>query len=862
MTTLLGIDGNSLLFRAFYAIPPLSAPDGRPTNAVYGFLGMLARLLREVMPTHTAVAFDLPQPTRRHLAFEGYKAGRAQAPEELIGQFALVKDVLRAMGIAVLEVPGFEADDILGDLARHTEEARGKAILVSGDRDVFQLVSDRVSVYYTKRGITDIDIMTPETVTEYLGVPPEKAPELKALMGDNSDNIPGVPGIGPKTAVKLLAQFGTLENVLANAANAPGKKVQAALAEYADQARLCLSLATIDRTIEAIDGADLAYNGLNGTKTDEFLAALGMKSLHKRLAPLFNGEDADSAPAQPAAQESMPVQTTDQAAALLAYAQAAGRLAVHWDEQGLTLFYPGQPVLACSFMRSLAEPGMDSAAVLAALAPVFENEAIQKVMYDAKACAHALAAQGIALNGEADDAMLLCYAADARQGADTLGEQCIALGLTADGERAHAGHLWALFTQTAQQAEQDGVYSVYTELEKPLWRVLFEMEQRGFKIDLKTLGAMSEQYSRQIAALESEIQALAGHPFNLNSPKQLGVVLFEELGLPVKRKTKSGYSTDAAVLEELRDEHPIVDLMLRYRALAKLKSTYLDGLRAVADRDGVVHTRFTQNVTATGRISSAAPNLQNIPVRSEDGREIRRAFVPSAPGRVLVAADYSQIELRVLAHIANEQRMIDVFRVDGDIHTATAARVYGVEQAQVTKQMRANAKAVNFGIIYGISDFGLARNLRISRTEAAQIIREYRQTYPQIDLYMTECVRRGKEKGYVETLLGRRRYLPDLNTNNFNRRSFAERAAMNAPIQGTAADLIKKAMIEVNRALAAEVPDAHLILQVHDELIVDCAQADAEKTAAILARCMEGAAAFSVPLKADAHWGENWIEAK
>lgn len=861
MPKLLAVDGNSLMHRAFHALPLLTDEQGRYTNAVFGFMGMLIRLLKEETPEYAAVGFDLHGPTFRHEKFDAYKAGRKKTPEELVPQFDLTKEALRAMGVAVLERQGFEADDILGTLARMSREAGMEALLVTGDRDSLQLVGDGVQVLYTKRGISDTDRMDAQAVEQKLGVPPERVPDLKGLMGDSSDNIPGVPGVGEKTATRLLKQFGTLENVLAHADEAGGKKLCESLRVYADQARMSMDLATIDQHIpEGFDWQTLRFSFPKEQEIAPKFTELGFVTLLRRMGmkPM-----AVQGQAPVAAEEEIVVQACADAQTLLAYVQGKQRVALWMDAHVLQFAVDADHVASLPIQQTLLDTeGVEPRQALLTAAQLLRDPNVEKIVYDAKQWAHMLAEEEAMLCEPCEDCMLLQYVADSAKGQWGLQRQCEAAGLIAPDEAPNAAHLWRLYEKLTVATRKEGTYAVYGDIERPLWRVLFAMERRGFRVDLQQLGQSSQAYGERLQQIETEVVEMAGHPFNLNSTKQLGEVLFDELKLPVIKKTKSGYSTDAAVLEQLSGAHPIVDLMLEYRKLSKLKSTYLDGLQTVADAQGVVHTRFTQNVTATGRISSMEPNLQNIPVRTEMGREIRRAFVPSAPGRVLVAADYSQIELRLLAHMADETHMIDVFLHGGDIHASTAAQVFHVPLCEVTGQMRSAAKAVNFGIIYGISDFGLARNLKISRKEAADTIETYLHNYQKIGAYMQACIDFGKENGYVETLFHRRRYVPELASKNYNQRSFGERVAMNAPIQGTAADLIKAAMICVERELAQRTPQAKLILQVHDELIVDCPASDAEQVKEIVTDCMQNIMQLRVPLLAEAKSGQNWLEAK
>ncbi len=861
MPSLLAIDGNSLMHRAFHAIPLLTAADGRYTNAVYGFMNMLVRLLKEENPSHVAVAFDMHGPTFRHDTYADYKAGRLKTPEELVGQFDILKHVLDAMNVSVLEVEGFEADDILGTLSQCASDAGMQAILVTGDRDALQLVNDHTIVIYTKRGISDTERLDAQGVLDKLGVVPERVADLKGLMGDNSDNIPGIPGVGPKTAVRLLNEFGNLDNVLAHASEAGGAKLCESLTIYADQARMSRALGAITTDMQCLPSLDDLKLSLNVDKAENMLRELNMTSLLGRLRALKGPEATGSAvPKQPEQSQTV-VRKLDDIASLIHEIQDAQKLAIYMDEDGISICKNASQSYALSFAKTLLDKGLDESEVLPGLSQIFTNPACEKILYDSKTLRHRLSNYGLSLCDPIQDVMLMAYVEDTNRGQDGLIKQCQDHQIT--GEKADATMLWQLCETIFNRLAKEDTLCVYTDIELPLCSVLFNMEQRGFSIDLSVLETLNDAYGKQIDELQKEAERLAGYSFNLNSPKQVGTLLFEELHLPAMRKTKSGYSTDAATLEALADEHPIVNKLLEYRKLSKLKSTYLDGLANIANRKtGKVYTRFMQNVTATGRISSIEPNLQNIPVRTDVGREIRRAFVPSAPERVLVAADYSQIELRLLADLANEAHMIEVFLQGGDIHTATAAKVFGLAYEEVDKQQRNASKAVNFGIIYGISDFGLARNLGITRAQANKIISDYMETYPHIEAYMKSCVDFAKEHGYVQTLFKRRRYIPELNSKIYSVRAFGERAAMNAPLQGTAADIIKAAMIRVEQQLNERIPDAKLILQVHDELIVDCRQKDVDGVSEIVRDCMENVIALQVPLSVEIGVGDNWLEAK
>ncbi|MDR0928578.1 MAG: DNA polymerase I [Oscillospiraceae bacterium] len=841
---LIAVDGNSLMHRAFHAIGDLDDAHGNPTNALYGFAGMLLKVLLDRQPTHLAVAFDMHGPTFRHERYADYKGTRPPTDERLRPQFPRVKALLRAMGAQVIEVPRYEADDILGALAARCEAEGMPALLVTGDRDALQLVSEKTHVLYTKRGISDTVEFTPEAVLTQYGVTPSQIPDLKGLMGDSSDNIPGVPGVGEKTAVKLLTQYGTLAEALAHADEQKGK-LRERLIEHHDLAEESLWLATIVREAPLPVGLDAcALQGFAGAKAafDE----LGFPSLAPRVAQLVALYGGD---------KPIEEKPSNDWGAAMPYADLIKHppLALHPGDDLSLAGTAGWAVLPVQ--RDLLSEGLSLDEAYAALDPLFQGENTLAV-FDGKGLLHALDSMGMRRGSGciAEDALLAGWLIAPHKPPKSLAALA--------GEGADARALWdTIQTQKAALADL-GMESLYRDVELPLMRVLLDMEREGFLVDRAELAKLGEKFAAREGVLREEIIALTGGiPFNLNSPKQLGEVLFERLALPHGRKTKSGYSTDADTLEGLRDLHPAIGRLLEYRQVSKLNATYIEGLLAQIEGDGRIRSRFDQTATVTGRLSSNEPNLQNIPVRTEMGRDIRRAFI-ARPGWVLVDADYSQIELRILAHLSGDPAMIDAFLSGQDIHARTAAEVYGVPMDQVTAQMRSASKAVNFGIVYGISDFGLARNIGISRAEAADFIARYFDRYPGVRRFMDQAVAEGRALGYARTLLGRRRPLPELESSNYNTRAFGERAAMNTPVQGAAADIIKLAMVRVHEELRQGGFSARLILQVHDELIVEAPAAEAPRVAALLRRCMEGVAALSVPLVADVHQGRSWFEAK
>ena len=853
------LDGYSLMYRAFHALStPMTAPDGTPTNAVHGFVMMLLRVLDEEAPTAAAVAFDVSKHTFRTDLYDGYKAGRKPMPEELRQQDPVIRDLLGRMGLRIIECEGFEADDILGTLSRQCEERGMEALLVTGDRDSFQLAGENTSILYTKRGISETQRVTPAWVRETYGVTPAQLIDVKGLMGDASDNIPGVPGVGEKTALRLIAQYGDLEHVLAGADRGEKGRLRERLLENADLARLSRTLAAIRRDAPvALDLDAWRLNGLGGGLSR--LRELGMNQAARRLAQMAG----DSAPAPAPAAENAPapdgdVETPSDAAALAArlagLAATAKRAALHVGAAFSAATDAAR--LRMPLGGDLIDPGVSAAEALEAARPLLASQA-PKALYDVKALGALLSEA----EGDAFDTMLAAYVLDPQRPSFDLQVLCESAGTPWDAA-CPAASLWPLRLWQEEKLASDELTAVYRDIERPLANVLCEMEREGFLIDADALEALGRDFRARAAELETQIYALAGETFNIKSPKQLSEVLFDKLGLPRPRKTNRGFATTSAeVLESLSGDYPICALILDYRRYQKLDSTYVSALIKLRDENGRVHSSFDQTATATGRISSNEPNLQNIPVRTEVGREIRAAFV-ARPGWVLVDADYSQIELRVLAHMSGDETMRSAFLEGQDIHSRTAAEVYGVPLDEVTPAMRSSAKAVNFGIVYGISDFTLAKNISVTRAEARAFMERYFARYPGVKRFMEEAVQLGYARGYARTLLGRRRYLPELKSPSYNVRAFGERCAMNSPIQGTAADIIKLAMIRVFEALRAQDLRARLILQVHDELIVEAPEDEAGRVRALLRECMEGVMRLSVPLRTDISVGRNWRECK
>lgn len=871
------IDGNSILNRAFYGVRLLTNHDGLPTNAIYGFLSTLFRLQDEYTPDRTIVCFDVKEKTFRHQKFDSYKATRKGMPDELAAQLPVMKEVLDALGIIRCEKGGFEADDLIGTISRKAEEQGDDCLIVTGDRDSLQLVSAHTTVHLvsSKGGQDTSRDITPEAFREEYGFDPIRLIDLKALMGDSSDNISGVPGVGEKTAMNLLHTFGSLDEVYRHL-DAPEikKGLRDKLANGEQAARDSYWLATIERDAPLpIDMQALPDVQMDRDALYDLLTRLEFKSFLTRL-----GLSKTEAPA-PTAAERKRVELTN-------LESAQKQLDALTELSAVPLFAaPGLHAFALLAQDTVYLLSSDSFSVAdwdTVTARLFAGD-IKLVMHDAKPTYVELLEAGLAAQGVLFDTSIAAYLLDPTASAYDLERVALSylnrelpkVDLAAEdafsplGGRdsalaamtANVEAIADIYAEASARLEEQGMHKLFFEMEMPLMTVLAEMQQAGCKADADQLCAFGEQLDTRIAALTEQIYEAAGHEFNIQSSKQLGVVLFEELGLPYKKKTKTGYSTSAEVLESLAGYHPMIADVLEYRQLTKLKSTYVDGLLKVIAPDGRIHSHFQQTVTATGRLSSVDPNLQNIPVRTELGRELRRMFV-AEQGRVLVDADYSQIELRVLAHVADDDAMIEAFRSGQDIHATTASKVYGVPVEDVTPQMRSSCKAVNFGIVYGISDFSLAQDIGVTRKEAAAFIQSYLDTYPGVHHYMESIKQSARENGYVETLFGRRRALPELNSKNFNLRSFGERAAMNTPIQGTAADIIKIAMLRVRDRLKAEGFEARLILQVHDELILEAPEHEAERAAALLREEMEHAAELRVPLVAEAKIGHSWYETK
>ena len=872
--TFLIVDGNSLMHRAYHALPLMDA-DGIYTNAIYGFLNMLLKVIREEDVRYIAVCFDEHGPTFRHTAYPDYKAGRSATPDELRQQFRTIRELLTEIGVKWYTLMGWEADDLLGTLSLRAEEA-ARPLLLTGDRDALQLVDGKTELMFTRKGISETILFTPAKVHEEYGFSPEQVTDWKGLAGDSSDNIPGIPGIGDKTAVKLLQKYGTLENVLASTAQEKGK-LREKLETWPEQAKLCKELATIRRDAPVdFRLSDCALPDLKAAVPA--LKKLRLNALVKRISSeagdsrnsefgIRNSELSESA--EVAALTLLPfdepsaVDTAEALAAWLAgLNDKAYPIALQMGDVSMSVAAQDGKYAVISLGGDLLMPGLDPQEVLTALAPVLQ--AHPAIVHDGKRLWHQLNKMRLPLPDRYDwDTMLGAYLINPQEKSYTYAALRGELPEDARG-------VLSLAVWQKQKIAADQMTHLMQDVEMPLSRVLFDMETDGFTVDTAFLRQLGERYTAQIEEARQGFFAacsrMAGQtvkPINLNSTQQLGDLLFDQLGLPHGKKTSRGYSTSAEVLENVRDIAPeVIDPLLRYRQLTKLNSTYIEGLlRLTEPGTGRVHSTFDQVATATGRISSSEPNLQNIPVRTEEGREIRQAFLPRE-GWVLLDADYSQIELRLMAHFSGDAAMLSAFRTGQDVHARTASEIFDVPLEAVDSTLRSRAKAVNFGIIYGISGFGLARNTGVTQQEARSFISRYFAKYPGVKRFMDTAVEDGQQNGYALTLMGRRRYLPELTAANAMVREFGKRAAMNTPVQGTAADIIKLAMVRAAEALRREGLRSRLILQVHDELLLECPPEEAETAARLLQEAMEGVISLSVPLSAEVHQGRNWAEAK
>lgn len=865
------IDGSSLMYRAFFALPLLTSSEGIYTNAIMGFSNMLGKILTDYRPDYIAVAFDKSRKTFRTDMYGEYKGQRAKTPDELKSQIPLLKEFLAALGIAFIEIDNYEADDIIGTLARKSADEDCEALIVTGDKDALQLIASQIKVMLTKRGIMDMQVFDEEAFKEkYAGLEPHKLIDIKALMGDSSDNIPGVPGIGEKTALKLLTQFGDLENLLANIENVSGKKLKEKLEQNQDLARLSYKLATICCDV-AVDFVPEKYKPAPDVmKLQSFCDKYELKTVFSRMKKILAAEfKTDLQPEltldfAPSVLPDYQLLNAENIAEFKQAAQAEKEISLLVQTEG-KVPYVGIKLIVASVGGKIGLIKED----FSLLDDVMAAEDIAKNVYDVKSCYHA----GLNLRGKVNDVLLMAYLLEPAKRSYEMNviRQIAAVEETMDYEQLKGEDVFVYDVQNLNEVSANlqaklkdmQMDKLYQEIELPLAKMLADMENAGIYINEAKLDAMNVQMNDELHVLEQSIYEFAGEIFNINSPKQLGEILFVKLGLPALKKTKTGFSTNAEVLENLIYAHPIIAKILDYRLLNKLKTTYLDGLKALINPDTKrIHTSFNQTVTETGRLSSSEPNLQNIPVRTAEGKKIRSLFEPGEGYDQILSADYSQIELRIMAHMSEDKHFLEAFRQNQDIHQATAAQVFHVPIEEVTPQMRSRAKAVNFGIIYGISAFGLAKNLHISPKEAGEYIDNYLKECNGVKNFMEKIVQEAHEKGYVTTLFGRRRYLPAIKSSNFTQRSLAERMAMNTPIQGTAADIIKIAMNRASEAIKAAGLKSRILLQVHDELVLEVVNEEIEQVSDILRCAMQNTIELKVPLTIDINYGENWAEAK
>ncbi len=878
---LMVIDGSSLIFRAFYALPLLTTKDGIFTNGIYGFLTMFYKVVEEQNPDYLCVAFDRSGPTFRHKEYKEYKGHREKAPSELVQQFPIIKEILDAMNVKHIDLQEFEADDIAGTLARIGEEKGLETVLVTGDKDYLQLATDTTKVLITRKGITNMDVYDKDAVIEKYGITPKQFIDLKGLMGDPSDNIPGVPGVGEKTGIKFLKEYKTMEGLYENIDKVGGKKTKEKLIENKDLAFLSRKLSEIitnvplDFNIEDIrvkeENVDTLVKLYENLEFGSLLKRIsGQASVEEYSSPKFNIVD----------------DYKDLIGEIKEKKKFGFKFLVSNNNYiedpilALGIKTEGSPTSIIFFKDNMEEFVINFKAL-------FEDDEIEKIGHSIKTDIIILYRLGIDYVNIHFDSMIAKYLIDPSQSSyeinniskeyldyygkdqeDLLGkgknkktykdlkedETCEYISFFLDT-------VFSVESKMKETLEEQEMLELYYEVELPLVKVLASMEYYGFKMDIEELNKLEIEYNGEIETLTQEIHEMSDSDFNINSPKQLGEILFDKLNLPVIKKTKTGYSTNAEVLDKLKGQHPIIEKVLRYRQIVKLKSTYIDGLLNLINRQtNRIHSSFNQTITSTGRISSTEPNLQNIPIRTEDGRKIRKAFIAENHGYKLVDADYSQIELRVLAHISRDPKFIDAFKNNEDIHSKTASEVFNVPMEEVDSTMRSRAKAVNFGIVYGISDYGLSRDLDITRKEAKLYIDNYLNNYSNVKKYMDNIVQEGKENGYVETILHRRRYIPELNAKNFNIKSFGERIAMNTPIQGSAADIIKKAMVNVYNELEKRKLESRLILQIHDELIIETKVEELEEVKELMKDIMENAIKLDVPLTVDLQVGDSWYE--
>lgn len=870
---LLILDGNSLLYRAFYAMPALTNSEGIYTNAVYGFTNMLFKMIEDIKPDYIVTAFDRAAPTFRHIEYDEYKAGRKKMPDELGMQFPIVKDLLQKMAINIFEIDGYEADDLIGTLSVFAEGNNIEVYIVTGDKDALQLATDNVKIVINKKGMTEKEIYDKNRMIEEFGVTPKQFIDVKGLMGDKSDNIPGVPGIGEKTAFKLVKEYGSIENLLQNLENVSGKKLKENLIEHSEQAIFSKKLATIitDVPVEMNLDSIRSKKEYDNKGLKELFHKLQFKSL---LSKINNMNEQDSI--EEKAVVNMEYTTIEDLTEL--------KELINDIKERVFLTFKLKDVNVYSkleieyifiihnskyYIINMSElMNKNENETIEVLKALFENKEIKKVSHGLKNVYTALSKLNIDLKSVEFDSEIAAYLIDSSKSEyslKTLIEDFI--NETVGGENLELeinslAMLPKVYEEEKKIIEELNMNELLYEIEQPLTKAISIMECAGFKIHREKLDELGENFKEEIDSTSKSIYEMSDENFNINSPKQLGKILFEKLDLPVIKKTKTGYSTNAEVLDALKDKHPIIEKIIYYRQLTKLYSTYIEGLRVVIDTDGKIHSSFNQTVTTTGRLSSTEPNLQNIPIKYEMGRAIRKVFIPEDENSIILSADYSQIELRVLAHISQDENLINAFKKHSDIHTITASEVFGVPIDEVTSTMRSNAKAVNFGIVYGIGDFSLAQDLNITKAEAKRYIDNYLERYPKVKEYMDNVINEAESKQYVSTILNRRRFIPEITASNKILKALGKRLAMNAPIQGSAADIIKLAMVNVYRELTKRNLKSKLILQVHDELILNVYKDELDEVTALVKKEMEEVLDLSVPLEVDINIGETWYEAK
>ena len=851
MDKLVLIDGNSLLNRAYYATPVFSTTSGQPTNAIFGFVKLILKIISDVKPQYMIVTFDVKAPTFRHEMYDGYKANRSPMPDELASQLQPLKSLLSAMKIATCEQAGVEADDLIGTLSK---KFNVHSYIYTGDRDSFQLVDEKTDVYYTKRGVSDLLKLSVDNFETEVGLKPRAIVDLKALMGDKSDNIPGVAGVGETSARKLLAQFESLDGVYENLDGISSPSLRKKLEDGKESAYFSYKLATINRDCNVdIILENCVVPEKYSNEVRELFKTFEFKTL---MASVNFGDEEKTEETSVQYPQTVTIESFQEFDIIC---KQYGTFYIDFKPQCAAIFVDGK-FYEVKYGADDLLATFNTAQFFDSLGKIFANKKNKVVLFDYKQFLHAAKPYGVEVNCEIEDIAVMHYLCDYFNESKSAREMCESKSYDYNYSAFAFSRIYAEY---AEIIEKDGLANLYNDIEKPLIDVLYEMESSGVKVDTEQLNALGAVYSEKILQLKDKIFEMCDCYFNLNSPSQLGEVLFEKLGLKSGKKSKSGkYSTSAEILEALADESEVVRLILSYRTYQKLYSTYIEGLKPlIVKPENLIHTTFNNTITTTGRLSSTNPNLQNIPIRDEEGKELRKVFVPR-DGNVFIDADYSQIELRLLAHFSGCKELIEAYEADEDVHSVTASQVFGVPLNEVTSKMRREAKAVNFGIIYGISEFGLSKNIGIDVKTAKEYITKYFERYSAVKEYMEANVEFAKKHGFVATLTGRKRYIKEINSSNYNLRQFGERAAMNMPLQGSSADIIKIAMVNINKALKKNGLKTKLILQVHDELVLDAPESEKEQAAQLLKYEMENAVKLNVPLKVDVHCGKNWYEAK